>query len=96
MEMMVDGRDMNDRPAADPLVTKHRGDARLAKRVKDAIAQDANLSELAKQVKVYTNNGNVILKGMVASPEEKTKIESLTRETSSTALIENDLKIVRP
>jgi osmotically-inducible protein OsmY len=85
-----------DRQMADPIAQGYRHDARVEEMIHRSLAQDDALSDAAKNVKVVTTNGNVILKGNVASYDEKLKIEQLVKRTVKTALIENDLKVVKP
>jgi osmotically-inducible protein OsmY len=81
-----------DRPVGDPQVQGNRSDAELKDQIKTALASDTDLSDSAKIVKVIATNGNVILKGMVATRGEAEKIEGIVHSISKTALIENDLK----
>jgi|GEM_PF-2467280 len=87
------GKDIHDRQQDDPQAQGYRRDRTLADKIKASLAEDDSLSAEAKNVRVLTNNGNVILKGKVATAAEKAKVEEITKEVSSTALIENDLKV---
>lgn len=82
-----------DRQTHDPESRGLRADNRLSERVRKALVADDSLSDSAKDVKIVTSNGNVILKGTVESPTEKMKVEEIARKTASAALVENDLEI---
>lgn len=82
-----------DRQTHDPESRGLRADIRLSERVRKALVADESLSDSAKDVKIVTSKGNVILKGMVESPAEKTKVEEIARQTARTGLVENDLEV---
>lgn len=83
----------NDSVREDSLVQGNRSDAAISKTIRDTLRRDDDLSAEAKNVKIIANNGSVILKGNVNSPEEKAKVEKIARDLSRTSLVENNLEV---
>jgi osmotically-inducible protein OsmY len=69
-------------------------DLKLTQAIRQAIVKDKSLTMTAKNVKIITANGNVVLRGPVNSAEEKTKIESVAKTAAGeTAKVDNQLEI---
>ncbi len=84
---------IRDRQSEDAGAHSVYSDERLMKEIRNTLKSDDSLSPEARDVKVYAANGNVILKGYVASPEEKMHVEEIAKQAAHAGLIENDLKI---
>jgi osmotically-inducible protein OsmY len=66
-------------------------DATLTTRVKAKFAEDPTVSALA--ISVETLNGTVQLSGFAKSSAEKSKAESLARNTSGVKAVKNDIVV---
>lgn len=68
----------------------------LANKIRKALQADTTLSSNARNVQVgVDSNGNVTLKGPVASDAEKNKVEAIARSASGQNNITNKLTIVK-
>jgi len=74
-------------------VGQYVDDATLTTRVKAKFAEDPGVSAMA--LSVETMNGTVQLAGFAKSAAEKSKAESLARNTSGVKAVKNDV-VVRP
>ncbi|MBS1961812.1 MAG: BON domain-containing protein [Bdellovibrionales bacterium] len=72
-----------------------RQDARTSELIRNALRDDASLSDHAKQVKVDTNHGVVSLRGKVADPSEKAAVEKIARDVARADRVENHLKVIQ-
>ena len=61
--------------------------------IRRAIVHDGSLSMMAKNVKIITENGVVMLRGPVKSEAEKTKIAELARAHAGSAKVEDHLEV---
>jgi hyperosmotically inducible protein len=69
-------------------------DLKITQAIRQAIVKDKSLTLTAKNVKVITANGNVVLRGPVNSAEEKTKIENAAKAAAGDAAkVDNQLEI---
>ena len=55
--------------------------------------QDGQLSTAAKNIKVITSNGRVILRGPVNTAMEKGKIDQIAKSAAGGARIDNQLDV---
>lgn len=81
--------DLRDAPN-DPIETADRA---LADRVRQALAADAALNIVSKNVRVSANNGQITLKGKVASEEAKTSVGTAATGIAGAGKVTNKLKI---
>src|SRR5262245_47624847 len=70
-------RDRAGRTATSVDQSNNPDDLKLAQSIRQAVVKDDSLTMTAKNVKIITSNGEVILRGPVNSSEEKMKIENL-------------------
>jgi hyperosmotically inducible periplasmic protein len=69
-------------------------DLKITQAVRQAIVKDKSLTLTAKNVKIITANGNVVLRGPVNSAEEKAKIETAAKAAAGDAAkVDNQLEI---
>jgi len=67
-----------------------------AQKIRQALAEDPSLSDVAKEVKVISVNGVVTLRGTVPSESEKRRISKLIKGITSVRSIDNQLKVSSP
>lgn len=67
-------------------------DVKLTRDIRKALVADDGLSTTAKNIKIITVHGKVVLRGPVATVEEKAKIEK-TAQQFSKQLVENQLEV---
>jgi hypothetical protein len=82
-----------DREFVDAQTQGFRTDARIADAIQSALEADASLSTDARNAKIITINGNVILRGTVATQDEKMRVEQIARSVAKAALVENNLEV---
>jgi hyperosmotically inducible protein len=69
-------------------------DLKITQAIRQAIVKDKSLTMTAKNVKIITANGNVVLRGPVNSAEEKSKIETVAKTAAGeSAKVDNQLEI---
>ena len=68
-------------------------DLNITQAIRQKIVAHKNLSMSAKNVKVITRNGIVILRGAVNNPDEKNAIEQLVHEVQGVQKIDNQIQI---
>jgi osmotically-inducible protein OsmY len=68
-------------------------DLKITQAIRQALMKDSELSTTAKNVKIITNNGQVILRGPVKNAQEKAKIEQLARSAAGGAKIDDQLDV---
>ena len=71
----VNDRDKSGTEATADQQKENSSDRAITQQIRKAILQDKSLSAYAHNVKIITQDGNVILKGPVRSVEEKKAIE---------------------
>ncbi len=73
----VNDRDKSGTEATADQQKENSSDRAITQQIRKAILQDKSLSAYAHNVKIVTQDGNVILKGPVRSVEEKKAIEAM-------------------
>ena len=68
-------------------------DIEISANIRKAIVADDSLSTNAHNVKVITNGGAVILRGPVASEQEKATVEAKAKEVAGVTRVENFLEV---
>jgi osmotically-inducible protein OsmY len=68
-------------------------DIKTTAAIRRAVVHEDSLSMMAKNVKIITENGVVILRGPVKSEAEKTKIAELARTHAGNAKVEDHLEV---
>jgi osmotically-inducible protein OsmY len=68
-------------------------DLKITQAIRQALMKDSELSTTAKNVKIITNNGQVILRGPVKNAQEKAKIDQLARSAAGGAKIDDQLDV---
>jgi osmotically-inducible protein OsmY len=71
-------------------------DLELTQNIRKALIADKTLSTSAHNVKVITNNGAVILKGPVASADEKASVEAKAKEIAGTDNVKSRIEVMAP
>jgi osmotically-inducible protein OsmY len=71
-------------------------DKQITQQIRDAIAADKSLSADARNVKITTQNGRVVLKGAVASDDERSSIVAKAAAVAGHANVDNRLNIAAP
>ena len=73
----VNDRDKSGTEATADQQKENSSDRAITQQIRKAVLQDKSLSAYAHNVKIITQDGNVILKGPVRSIEEKKAIEAM-------------------
>lgn len=88
--------DNTKRNATEEMTAEDQGgssaDRDMTKNIRRSI-MGADLSAMAKNVKVITLDGKVTLKGPVHSDQEKTTIGSLAEKAAGTGKVSNELEV---
>jgi len=89
----VNQRDRNSgTPTADQQ-KNNRTDVDITAQIRKLLTNDKTLSTNAKNVKVITQNGDVILRGPVGSAEEKKTVEAKATEIAGATHVKSELEI---
>lgn len=90
------GRNRRDRQPGAVTPTSQsesRADLQTTQNIRRSIVKDDALSTTAKNVKIITANGKVVLRGPVGSEQEKTEISRLAEQVAGTGNVENNLEV---
>jgi hyperosmotically inducible periplasmic protein len=68
-------------------------DLKTTQAIRQALMKDDELSMTAKNIKVITANGHVILRGPVKTAQEKAKIDQLAKSAAGGTQIDNQLDV---
>ena len=92
------GRNVRDRKAGALTPIKQSEsteDLDLARSIRQAVVKHGGFSLSAKNVKVITGSGKVVLRGPVRSAKEKSEIGQLAEQAAGVRNVENNLEIAR-
>jgi hyperosmotically inducible periplasmic protein len=70
-----------------------KSDVELTRKIRRAVVKDHSLSMLARNVKIVSANGSVILRGPVKTEEEKTAIASKAQAIAGADKVDNQLEV---
>lgn len=70
-------------------------DIRITAEIRRALMDDATASNNAKNCKVITNEGRVLLEGVVDSDSERTSVEAKAKAVAGVLAVENRLEVKR-
>jgi hyperosmotically inducible protein len=70
-----------------------KADLQVTADIRKAVVADDNLSTLAHNVKIITQDRTVTLRGPVNSMEEKRRIEGLARQYAGSAAVKSELTV---
>lgn len=70
-------------------------DLKITQMIRQQVVDQKNFSTYAKNVKIITNNGLVVLKGPVSSLAEKNKIESFAIATAGRGKVLNQMTVTK-
>jgi osmotically-inducible protein OsmY len=70
-------------------------DVKLTADIRRAITEDDSMSTNARNVKIITNAGNVVLRGPVDSAEERDKVAATAKKIAGVKRVDNQLEINR-
>ena len=73
--------------------SNHAADLKITQAIRQALMKDGELSMMAKNVKIITNNGQVTLRGPVKTAQEKAKIDTLAKSAAGGARIDDQLEV---
>ena len=89
----INVRDRNPAAVTAGEQSESRSDLKLTRRIRKAIMADKSLSITAKNIKVISSNGNVILRGPVKTAEEKSAIGDKATAIAGADNVNNQLEI---
>jgi len=96
----ADNTKKNKRDRADHAVTadqqgQSEADLELTRKIRKALTDDSSLSTYAKNVKIISRNGKVVLRGPVNTAAEKTKVENFAATIAGAAKVTNEIEVVK-
>jgi hyperosmotically inducible protein len=71
-----------------------RSDRALTQMIRKALHQDRSLSHEAHNIKIFMQNGKVMLRGPVRSEEEKSNLEGKAASAVGQANVTNQLEVI--
>lgn len=89
----VNKRDRSHETVTPTDQSNDKADIRVAADVRSAIVKDKSLSTKAHNVKIVANGGVVVLRGPVASADEKAKVEKLASSVAGVTRVDNQLDV---
>jgi hyperosmotically inducible protein len=89
----VNKRDRNDTTRTPGDQSEAKSDLQITKEIRQAVVGDSSLSFNAKNVKIVTDDGKVILRGSVATGDERSTIESYARQVAGAGHVDNQIDI---
>ena len=89
----VNKRDQNHDTAMPTDQPNNKSDIEFAARVRNAIVNDDSLSTKAHNVKLVAAAGTVVLRGPVASAEEKAQVEKIVSGVAGVTRVDNQLDV---
>jgi osmotically-inducible protein OsmY len=96
----ADNTKVNKRDRSDGAVTpmdqgSSEADRRITQQIRQALMKDGALSFTAKNVKIITNNGRVVLRGSVKSDAERSAIEADAQKVAGKSQVENQIEVAK-
>lgn len=70
-----------------------KADLELSRKIRQAVMADKNLSTNARNVKIITNDGKVVLRGPVANEKEKSAIQRFADDAAGASNVTNRIEI---
>jgi osmotically-inducible protein OsmY len=86
-------RDRNGETALPQNQSNTSEDIDVTARIRKSLVADGNLSMDAKNVKIITRDGNVVLRGAVKDESEKKAIEDYASRTKGVKNVDNELDV---
>lgn len=68
-------------------------DLKITQKIRQAVMGDGGLSFTAKNVKIITNKGTVVLRGPVKSDDERARIDSAAKTVAGSSNVINEIEI---
>lgn len=68
-------------------------DRELIAAIRSEIMHDESLSTAARNVTIVSRSGQVTLRGNVASPDEKSRVEAAARQTAGVREVDNQIEV---
>lgn len=72
---------------------KSARDVELTRKIREQIVADQSLSMRAKNVTIISQNGQVTLKGPVATSQEQAKVEEIAKKTAGAQAVVNQTEV---
>lgn len=89
----VNQRDKNHDTTTPTDQPNNKADIEFAANVRSAIVNDKSLSTKAHNVKLVASEGTVVLRGPVASAEERAKVEQIVTGVAGVTKVDNQLDV---
>jgi len=94
----ADNTRVNERDRASPALTpmdqgESQADRDMTQSIRKAVIADDSLSFTAKNVKIITRDGRVVLRGTVNNAREKATIEKSAKELAGAKKVTNELEV---
>ena len=86
-------RDRNDATKTPGDQAENEADRTITQNIRQAIVGDDSLSTNGKNVKIITADGNVTLRGPVASEKEKSTIAAKAQQIAGVKQVDNQLEV---
>jgi len=68
-------------------------DVKITQQIRQAVMADGSLSFTAKNVKIITANGKVVLRGPVKTEQERQSIETSARKVAGDANVDDQIEV---
>ncbi len=78
---------------ADSQFKNSKQDTELTRKIRRELTRDDSLSMYAKNIKVITHDGEVILRGPVRTSEEESKVVATAKKVAGDASVQNQLEV---
>lgn len=89
----INQRDRSGKTSTSGDQSNSSADLKTTQAIRQALMKDGELSTSAKNIKVITANGQVTLRGLVKTAQEKSKIDQLAKSAAAGAQIDNQVDV---
>jgi hyperosmotically inducible protein len=89
----INARDRNPQAMTAGQQSNATSDVELTRKIRRAVVNDHSLSMLARNIKIISANGRVILRGPVKTEQEKTVIASKAQAIAGADKVDNQLEV---
>lgn len=88
-------RDRTDHALTADQQGQSENDLELTRKIRKSLTGDSSLSTYAKNIKIISREGKVLLRGPVNTAEEKTKVENFAATIAGAAKVTSEIEVMK-
>lgn len=89
----VNERDRSSAATTPPDQRENQTDLKITQQIRQAVMANDSLSFTAKNVKIVSQGGKVVLRGPVKTAEERSAIEAAARQVAGVSQVDNQIEV---